>query len=128
MGWGDPYSCWWAHHQGNPACRLLLCARHHNDHLERQHTNNNKPKLHKSYIEYEVKLDRLRRHRRRALGLAGTKKGIADYALVRRTHFIYERAARRFKSDLRLWAQWLAFCRETRESFFFASSFFCLRF
>ena len=77
-----------------------------------------------SYIEYESKLERLRRHRRKALGLGGKKKkSLADYAIVRRAHFVFERAARRFKGDLRIWAQWLAFCRETREFFSSVLSF-----
>jgi hypothetical protein len=42
---------------------------------------------------------------------AGKKKSIADYAIVRRIHFIFERAVRRFRSDLSLWTAWLEFCR-----------------
>lgn len=42
---------------------------------------------------------------------AGKKKSLADYAIVRRIHFIFERTVRRFRSDLALWTAWLEFCR-----------------
>lgn len=41
------------------------------------------------------------------------KQTIADYAIVRRVHFIFERAVRKFKRDLSLWSAWLQFCRAT---------------
>ena len=37
--------------------------------------------------------------------------GMADTAGVRRLHFIYARALRKFKGDLRLWHSYLAFCK-----------------
>ncbi len=64
------------------------------------------------YIEYESKLEELRKHRRQALDLKD-KKTLADYALVRRIHFIFERAMRKFKGDLSLWTRWLEFCRSS---------------
>ncbi|WIA08040.1 hypothetical protein OEZ85_007510 [Tetradesmus obliquus] len=63
------------------------------------------------YIEYESKLEELRQHRRKGLDTRGKKKSLADYAIVRRIHFIFERAVRRFRSDLALWTAWLEFCR-----------------
>jgi hypothetical protein len=33
--------------------------------------------------------------------------------MIRRIHFIYERATRKFRGDLRLWSAWLEFCKET---------------
>jgi hypothetical protein len=47
---------------------------------------------------------------------AGKKKSIADYAIVRRIHFIFERAVRRFRSDLSLWTAWLEFCRASNSN------------
>jgi hypothetical protein len=38
---------------------------------------------------------------------SGKKKSLADYAIVRRIHFIFERAVRKFKTDLSLWTAWL---------------------
>ncbi|WIA28100.1 hypothetical protein OEZ86_010682 [Tetradesmus obliquus] len=63
------------------------------------------------YIEYESKLEELRQHRRKGLDTGGKKKSLADYAIVRRIHFIFERTVRRFRSDLALWTAWLEFCR-----------------
>lgn len=37
----------------------------------------------------------------------GGKLSLADYAITRRIHFLYERALRKFKSDLGLWYKWL---------------------
>ncbi len=68
------------------------------------------------YIEYECKLEELRKHRRKALELADSKKTLADYAIVRRVHFIFERATRKFRSDLSLWTRWLEFCRDSSSS------------
>lgn len=41
------------------------------------------------------------------------KKSLADFAMVRRIHFIFERAVRKFKTDLTLWTAWLEFCRSS---------------
>ena len=46
------------------------------------------------------------------MGLTG-KKSLADHAMVRRCHFIFERATCKFAGDLRLWLRWLQYCRET---------------
>ncbi|GAB4819004.1 hypothetical protein N2152v2_006050 [Parachlorella kessleri] len=67
------------------------------------------------YIEYETRLEQLRQHRRKERGITG-KKSLADYAIVRRVHFIYERATRKFRGDLGLWSRWLAFCQRTGSS------------
>ena len=41
------------------------------------------------------------------------KPSLADYAGVRRIHFIFERAARKFSGDLRMWTLWLQYCQES---------------
>ena len=71
---------------------------------------------HNSYAEYETKLEQLRQARRRGLGLSNAKQSLADYAIVKRVHFIFERAARKFKRDLGVWTRWLEFCRATRSN------------
>ena len=43
-------------------------------------------------------------------------KSIADTAIIKRIHFIYERAARKFKSDMQLWIDWLAYCKKSKSS------------
>lgn len=64
------------------------------------------------YAEYETKLEELRAHRKEIAGLKG-KTTLADYAIVRRIHLIYERATRKFRGDLRVWLKWLHFCRSS---------------
>eukprot|EP00884_Botryococcus_braunii_P019137 jgi/Botrbrau1/5907/Bobra.0366s0084.2 len=62
------------------------------------------------YVEYESNLEELRRLRKGKLATEG-KHSLADKALVRRVHFIFERATRKFSGDLRLWLAWLDFCQ-----------------
>ena len=64
------------------------------------------------YVEYEERLEELRRARRASRGIAGPK-GLAEWCITRRTHFIYERATRKFRGDLDLWSRWLRFCQRT---------------
>lgn len=61
------------------------------------------------YIEYETQVDKLRQFRKKTQG-EDAVHGVADTAGVRRLHFIYARALRKFKGDLRLWHSYLAFC------------------
>ena len=42
--------------------------------------------------------------------------GSADTAGIRRIHFIYTRALRKFRGDLRLWTKYFAFCRDTNST------------
>ena len=62
------------------------------------------------YVRYETNLEELRRLRKESRVLKG-KKGLAESAIIRRIHFIYERATRKFRGDLRLWSAWLEFCK-----------------
>lgn len=61
-------------------------------------------------MQYERKLEELRRLRKESRVLKG-KKSLAESAIIRRIHFIYERATRKFRGDLRLWSAWLEFCK-----------------
>ena len=67
------------------------------------------------YIEYENKLEKLRKYRRKQRGIEGPST-LADHCIVRRTHFIYERALRKFRGDLTLWSRWLKFCQESKST------------
>lgn len=53
------------------------------------------------YIAYESQLDELREARRISRAISG-KRGLAEWCITRRVHFIYERATRKFRSVL-LW-------------------------
>ncbi|GAX82298.1 hypothetical protein CEUSTIGMA_g9727.t1 [Chlamydomonas eustigma] len=67
------------------------------------------------YIEYEQKLEELRQYRKQKLGFKG-KKSSHEVTIVKRVHFIFERAARKFKSDVQLWMDWLEYCRRSKSS------------
>ena len=57
------------------------------------------------YIEYESGVEALRRKRCARVGKG--EHGVSDYSLVRRQFEIYERALRRFKSDVGLWTAYI---------------------
>ncbi|KAG8214001.1 U3 small nucleolar RNA-associated protein 6-domain-containing protein [Butyriboletus roseoflavus] len=59
------------------------------------------------YAAYEMGLEQLRRKRLQRLNLPKSKSTISDYALVRRQFQIFERALKRFKSDIGLWIQYI---------------------
>ncbi|PNH07975.1 U3 small nucleolar RNA-associated protein 6 [Tetrabaena socialis] len=67
------------------------------------------------YIEFETKLEELRKTRKQAASAKG-KKGLAEVAIVRRIHFIYERATRKFRSDVGLWMRWIEACKRFKSS------------
>ncbi|KXZ47086.1 hypothetical protein GPECTOR_38g323 [Gonium pectorale] len=67
------------------------------------------------YIDFESKLEELRKHRKTKLGIKG-KKGLAEMGIVRRIHFIYERAGRKFRSDISLWMRWIEDCKRYKST------------
>jgi len=66
-------------------------------------------------IEFETKLEELRKHRKKALKIKG-KRGPAETGIVRRIHFTYERATRKFKADLDLWLAWIDYCKSSNST------------
>ncbi|KAI0287467.1 U3 small nucleolar RNA-associated protein 6-domain-containing protein, partial [Russula brevipes] len=59
------------------------------------------------YAAYEMGLEALRRKRAARLKLPKSPPSISDYALTRRQFQIFERALKKFKSDVSLWMQYL---------------------
>ncbi|KXN90172.1 U3 small nucleolar RNA-associated protein 6 [Leucoagaricus sp. SymC.cos] len=59
------------------------------------------------YITYEMSLEQLRRKRIARLDLPPAPPTVSDYALVRRQFHIFERALKRFRSDVGLWIQYI---------------------
>ncbi|EFI28182.1 U3 snoRNP protein [Coprinopsis cinerea okayama7 len=59
------------------------------------------------YISYEMDLEKLRKKRIERLDLPKSPSTISDYAFVRRQFLIFERALKRFKSDIGLWTQYI---------------------
>ncbi|KAF5837621.1 U3 small nucleolar RNA-associated protein 6-domain-containing protein [Dunaliella salina] len=66
-------------------------------------------------IEFETKLEELRKHRKKALKIKG-KRGPAETGIVRRIHFTFERATRKFKADLDLWLAWIDYCKSSNST------------
>eukprot|EP00741_Cyanophora_paradoxa_P002251 tig00000571_g2183.t1 len=67
------------------------------------------------YAQYELQLEELRALRRARLQIE-SKPGAGDFGMIRRIHFIFERALRKFKGDVRLWLQYIDFCRKQGSS------------
>lgn len=44
------------------------------------------------------------------------KRGPAETGILRRIHFTYERATRKFKADLDLWMGWIDYCKQSNSS------------
>lgn len=69
-------------------------------------------------IQYEINLETLRKMRKNRLGIrsrfsfsVGMSKYLkSDNSVVNRTHFIFERMIRRYKSDLNVWLKYVEFC------------------
>lgn len=69
------------------------------------------------YAEYEIALESLRKVRVKLMGGAGgSKRTLADYCILRRVNFVFERATRKFRGDLSLWVRWLDFCTASKSS------------
>jgi U3 small nucleolar RNA-associated protein 6 len=83
------------------------------------------------YIEYEMNLEALRqkrvrrmmKHRRHADSTVTTTTSTttrkelpmkhSDHAIIRRIHFIFDRAVNKFKGDLDLWQRYVEFAKST---------------
>ncbi|THH15630.1 hypothetical protein EW146_g4874 [Bondarzewia mesenterica] len=63
------------------------------------------------YAAYEMGLESLRKKRVERLNLPPSPPSISDYALVRRQFHIFERALKKFKSDVGLWVQYIQVAR-----------------
>ncbi|KAJ3089957.1 U3 snoRNP protein [Quaeritorhiza haematococci] len=82
------------------------------------------------YIEYEINLERLRRKRKKRLGLDqtatksdkkdNTKSGpvvtVSDFSLVKRIHSLYQKTLKKFGGDEALWVQYFEWCKSVGSS------------
>ncbi|KAK7057417.1 U3 small nucleolar RNA-associated protein 6 [Favolaschia claudopus] len=66
------------------------------------------------YAAYEMGLEQLRRKRVERLKIVSTQASLSDYALVRRQFQIFERALKKFKSDVALWIQYIELAKRER--------------
>ncbi|KAI0812618.1 U3 small nucleolar RNA-associated protein 6-domain-containing protein [Irpex lacteus] len=64
------------------------------------------------YVTYEMGLEALRKKRLERLKLPKHNPSVSDYALVRRQFHIFERALKKFKSDVALWIQYIELAKK----------------
>ncbi|KAJ3891268.1 U3 small nucleolar RNA-associated protein 6-domain-containing protein [Lentinula edodes] len=64
------------------------------------------------YASYEMGLEHLRRKRVERLKIPKTPVTVSDFALVRRQFHIFERALKRFKSDVGLWIEYIQLAKK----------------
>ncbi|KAL6059850.1 U3 snoRNP protein [Balamuthia mandrillaris] len=64
------------------------------------------------YIQYEMNLDLLRRRRKGRMGIRKLPE-LSEFSGVRRIHFLYHRLLRKFGEDVKLWLQYIDFCKNT---------------
>ena len=62
------------------------------------------------YIDHELKVESLRKLRRRRLGLQ--KRTLSDFSQTQHVFFIYDRGVRKFPADLDFWLQYLDFAQD----------------
>eukprot|EP00126_Sphaerothecum_destruens_P005935 Sdes_comp19124_c0_seq1m9837 len=62
------------------------------------------------YIEFEMNLESLRKTRKKRLAIR-KKNSISDFSIPQRIHFIYRRALQKYRGDVRLWMQYIEYCK-----------------
>ena len=62
------------------------------------------------YIEYEMTFERLLKSRRERLGIV-KGKGTGKFSCVKHIHFIFDRAVKKFRGDIDLWLEWIAYAK-----------------
>eukprot|EP00210_Caulerpa_lentillifera_P008169 g7802.t1 len=82
-------------------------------------SSNRTPEDFYKYLQYEQKLEELRKLRSTRLSLEkskGSRAELSEYCIVKHIHLIYSQATIVFKFDVELWKQWFAFCRESNST------------
>ena len=91
------------------------------EYATRRPSGKTKPVDFMRYVEYELKLEELRRLRakgeRAAKAASDDKahrraKGRAEFCIVRRVHFIFSRAIKKFSGNIPLWRSYFDFCKK----------------
>ena len=63
------------------------------------------------FIEYELKLEKLKQSRISQLGLNDISEG-ARYRSLQRIHFIFQKCLRKYKNDIPLWIRYIKYCKQ----------------
>ncbi|XP_028395280.1 U3 small nucleolar RNA-associated protein 6 homolog [Dendronephthya gigantea] len=63
------------------------------------------------YIQYELNLDLLRKRRKKKCGIQ-EKILPGEAVFIRKMHFLFQSAVKKFSSDVKLWLQYIEFCKQ----------------
>lgn len=61
------------------------------------------------YMQYEINLDLLKKKRKLRLGIKRNLHG--EHAVLRRMHSLFQNALKKFLGDIKLWIQYIEFCK-----------------
>jgi len=64
------------------------------------------------YLQYELNVDALRRKRMQKLRMNPQQHTAAEAGLVKRMHHVFQKALKKFGNDLKLWMQYIDFCKK----------------
>lgn len=93
---------------------ITMIMRKRTDFEQRIQGRGSKPRDFLKYADFESSLEKLRKKRYTRLSKSGTldqKPSISDWAGSRRIMFIFDRATRRYPSELEIWAKYLSFAK-----------------
>jgi len=65
----------------------------------------------RNYIQHEMAVESLKRIRQGKLSIH--KLGVANFSIIRRVHYLYTRALKKFAADKELWLEHIMFCADT---------------
>ncbi|KAJ7340514.1 U3 snoRNP protein [Desmophyllum pertusum] len=61
------------------------------------------------YMQYEINLNMLKKKRKLRLGIKRSLHG--EHAVLRRIHILFQNALKKFLGDIKLWIQYIEFCK-----------------
>ena len=63
------------------------------------------------YIQHEIAVESLKRLRQSKLNIK--KLGVSNFSIIRRAHYLYTRALKKFSNDKDLWLEHIKFCADS---------------
>ena len=67
------------------------------------------------FIEFELKLEKLKQSRISTLGLQDISEG-ARYRSLQRIHFLFQKCLKKNKNDIALWIRYIKYCKDVKSS------------
>ena len=67
------------------------------------------------YIDYELKLEMIKRSRIKKLGInpANVSEGV-KHKVTQRIHFLFQKGLKKYKKDMYMWMKYVSFCKQTK--------------